>query len=137
MSSDPDTSSIPNDGTTLTEVLEAYAAADFTGSFSAAHGASLECHECGAISDADTVEMTSLRRLEGASDPDDMFSVVAITCPKCLSKGTLILGFGPTAPPEDGDVLKALQDLRNEGELPGNSAPGEAIGDASNVPSHG
>lgn len=133
MSSDAGTSSNPNDGTTLTEVLEAYAAAEFTGSFSAADGAALECHECGSVSKASTVEMTSLRRLEGASDPDDMFSVVAVTCPTCSSKGTLILGFGPSAPPEDADVLVALQDLRNQGDLPGNSAPGEAVGDASNA----
>lgn len=136
MSAEIDTSTSPNDGTTLTQVLEAYAAAGFTGSFSAADGAALECHDCGAVSNADTVEMTSLRRLEGASDPDDAFSVVAITCPNCSSNGTLILGFGPTAPPEDGDVLKALQDLRNEGELPGNSAPGEAVGDVANTPTH-
>ena len=82
-----------------------------------------------SISAPNTVEMASLRRLEGASDPDDMFAVVAITCPACSSKGTLILGFGPTAPAEDGDVLAALNDARHAGDLPANSAPGEAHGD--------
>ena len=41
------------------------------------------------------------------------------------------LGFGPTAPAEDGEVLKALQDLRSGDTLPGNSPPpGEAVGDS-------
>ncbi|MEO6125274.1 MAG: hypothetical protein ABIR32_16340 [Ilumatobacteraceae bacterium] len=122
-------SSEPSDGTTLTEVLAAYATAGFTGSFSVTEDSTLQCHECEAVSEPATVEMASLRRLEGASDPDDMFAVVAITCPACSSTGTLILGFGPTAPAEDGDVLRALQDLRGEGDLPSNSAPGEAHGD--------
>jgi len=119
----------PSDGTTLTEVLEAYATAGFTGSFSVTEDSQLQCHECEKISAPAEVRMASLRRLEGASDPDDMFAVVAITCPVCASTGTLILGFGPTAPPEDGDVLRALQDVRSEGDLPANSAPGEARGD--------
>jgi len=134
MSQESDTPRVPDDCTTLTDVLEAYSSAGFTSSFSATEGAALECHECGAISPANTVAMSSLRRLEGASDPDDMVAVVAVTCPKCSSKGTLILGFGPAAPAEDGDVLKDLQDLRDEGSLPGNSAPGEAIGDAPGAP---
>ena len=124
-------SSAPSDNTTLTEVLEGYANAGFTGSFSAMEGATIECHECMQVSAASDVSMTSLRRLEGASDPDDMFAVVAIECPKCSRQGTLILGFGPNAPAEDGDVLKALRDQRADSGLPGNSAPGEAHGDDS------
>ena len=123
------TSAEPSDGTTLTEVLEAYANAGFVGSFSVTEDSQLQCHECEAISSPTEIEMASLRRLEGASDPDDMFAVVAITCSACSSKGTLILGFGPTAPAEDGDVLRSLQDVRHEGDLPSNSAPGEAHGD--------
>lgn len=122
----------PSDGTTLTEVLEGYATAGFTGSFSVTQDSELQCHECETVSAPAAVAMASLRRLEGASDPDDMFAVVAITCPACSTKGTLILGFGPTAPAEDSDVLRALQDERKEGDLPANSAPGEAHGDVPN-----
>ncbi len=136
MNSQDDTPSIPNDGTTLTDVLEAYSSAGFTGSFSAIVGTAVECHECGTVSAAATVEMTSLRRLEGASDPDDMLAVVAIACPTCSSKGTLILGFGPNAAAEEGDALRALQDLRDNGSLPRNSAPGEAVGDVSSESAH-
>jgi hypothetical protein len=74
--------------------------------------------------------MSSLRRLEGESDPADMMAVVAVTCPACAATGTLTLGFGPTSSAEDADVLHALRDARNDSKVPGNSAPGETTGDA-------
>lgn len=69
--------------------------------------------------------MWSLRRLEGASDPDDMLAVVAVQCPECGRRGTVTLGYGPAASPPDGDVLRALDDRRGHGDLPGHAAPGE------------
>ena len=77
------------------------------------------------------VTMSSLRRLEGASDPDDMLAVVALACPACGTQGTVVLGFGPNATAEDSDVLKALRDERNAADVSGNSAPGETAGDDS------
>ena len=117
-------------GATLTDVLAGYADGGFTGSFSAAPGGVVECHQCNSKSDASRVKMSSLRRMEGASDPDDMVAVVAIQCPSCDAQGTLVLGFGPTAAEEDSDVLQCLQDHRADQNLPGNSAPGEASGDS-------
>jgi hypothetical protein len=73
--------------------------------------------------------MSSLRRMEGASDPGDMMAVVAIECPSCQAQGTLVLGFGPAASAEDSDVLLVLRDFRADDQVPGNSAPGEASGD--------
>lgn len=121
----------PDDGTTLTEVLAAYASGGFAGSFTAAEDARIECHACGVTSPASDYPMSSLRRLEGASDPDDMMSVVAITCPACDTQGVLILGFGPSATAEDSDISRALQDVRHESDIAGNSAPGEVSGDTS------
>ncbi len=123
----------PTDGSTLTEVLEGYALAGFTGDFSGGDDNTVECHTCSTRTHANRLRMSSLRRLEGASDPDDMYAVVAITCPNCGTRGTLILGFGPNAPAEDGDILHSLQDFRHDGEVTGNSAPGEAVGDAPGV----
>ncbi|MCU1500992.1 MAG: hypothetical protein JWM12_346 [Ilumatobacteraceae bacterium] len=133
MTTDPVLNLDATESSTLTELLAAYADAGFDGSFSAYEGAQLECHECGARFAASEVEMASLRRLEGASDPADMVAVVALTCPRCSAKGTAVLGFGPAAAPEDGDVLGALRDRRGNDELPGNSAPGEATGDEANA----
>ncbi len=114
---------------TLTELLAAYAEGGFGGSFSVAEGAGLECHSCGARFPAAEAEMSSLRRMEGASDPADMVAVVALTCPRCATAGTAVLGFGPAASAEDGDVLGALRDRRSDDAAPGNSAPGEVVGD--------
>jgi hypothetical protein len=119
----------PSDETTLTEVLEAYAQGGFVSSFVVTDSAQLECIECGTVSEPESVSMSSLRRLEGASDPDDMVAVVALTCPACNSKGTVVLGFGPMATPQDSDVLKSLRDDRGDDAAPGNSAHGETTGD--------
>jgi len=124
------TTDAPHDGTTLTEVLAGYAEAGFNGTFTACEQASIECNSCGTTNSAAAFQMSSLRRLEGASDPDDMLSVVAITCPTCQRNGVLILGFGPNATAEDSDISKALQDFRHDDLLTGNSAPGEAARDA-------
>lgn len=121
----------------MTEVLAGYAAAGYTGSFTALEDAQVECHTCSTTSAAADFRMSSLRRLEGASDPDDMMSVVALTCPRCAAQGVLILGFGPSATREDSAVSAALQDFRHDDKVTGNSAPGEAHGDAPNATATG
>jgi hypothetical protein len=114
---------------TITDVLTRYADGGFTSSFTVTDASQLECCECGNASDPAEVSMSSLRRLEGASDPADMVAIVALTCPVCGAQGTAVLGFGPTATVEDADVLKAMRDNRADTNTPGNSAPGEAHGD--------
>lgn len=135
MPTDHDTSSedsadgVPNDNTSLTAVLSSYAAAGFASSFSTTEDSQILCEHCNRASDPGHVAMSSLRRLEGASDPADMCAVLALTCPHCDVRGVAVLGFGPMASAEDGDVLRALRDHRADTQLPGNSAPGEAVGD--------
>lgn len=119
----------PSDQTTLTEVLDAYAAGGFTGSFTAEPEAMVRCETCGVVSPAGKVSMSSLRRLEGASDPSEMMAVVALTCPACGARGTLSLTYGPMASGEDADLLAGLRDERGDDLAPANSAPGEAVGD--------
>ena len=116
---------------TVTSVLAGYADLGFTSQFSAIEGAILECHACGERSAASDVTMSSLRRLEGASDPADMMAIVALTCPNCGARGTAVLGFGPAAQAEHSDVLRVLRDHRGDDLAPGNSSPGEVIGDES------
>jgi hypothetical protein len=122
--------SVPDPGDVpLVDVLEAYAQGGFDSSFVVTDDSRLECVECGTVSDPADVSMGSLRRLEGASDPDDMVAVVALTCPACGAHGTAVLGFGPMATLQDSDVLKALRDDRADETAPGNSAHGETTGD--------
>ena len=116
---------------TITEVLEGYAKGGFDSSFVVTDDAELECVECNTVSSPEAVAMSSLRRLEGESDPADMVAVVALTCPACGARGTAVLGFGPMATPQDSDVLQGLRDHRADSHAPGNSAHGETSGDES------
>lgn len=124
----PDTTD-PSETATLTELLAAYADGGFTSSFSSAPEVALDCDACGGRFPAADASMSSLRRLEGASDPADMLAVVALTCPLCAARGTAVLGYGPAAVPEDGDVLGAFRDHRADPDAPRNAAPGEGADD--------
>ena len=116
---------VPSDNTTVVDVLAGYAEAGFAASFGAQEGGTVRCDSCGSELDAGGVRMRSLRRMEGASDPDDMVAVVALECDVCGAAGTMVLGFGPAASDADSDVLRSLQDRRAEGDLPGHAAPTE------------
>jgi hypothetical protein len=118
-----------HDGTTLTEVLAGYAEGGFASGFTVTDDARLECLHCDAVSAPGEVRMSSLRRLEGESDPDDMVAVVALTCPVCAERGTVVLGFGPMATVQDSTVLRELRDHRDDASAPGHSAPGETAAD--------
>lgn len=104
------------DSATVAELLERYENQGFVTSFSVVEGGGLRCGACRTVSDAATVAVTALSRAEGASNPDDMAAVAVVTCPWCSMAGTVVLGYGPTASPEDGDVLERLSDERPEGE---------------------
>ena len=99
---------------TLLDVLRHFSAEGFPGSFStvdanrATQSGRLRCETCHEEFTADVPEVTELRRLEGASDPDDMLAVAALQCPRCSTRGSLILNYGPTATPADAAALLAL-----------------------------
>lgn len=118
----------PSDYTTLTDVLEGYRASGFGGDFFAEPGGTVRCGTCGSVLSAGQLQMQSLRRLEGASDPADMQAVVATSCRVCGADGTLVVGFGSAASDTDADVFKLLGDHRAADGLPSNAAPGEDDG---------
>jgi hypothetical protein len=122
------TTPAPSDNTTLTSVLSAYASAGYDDQFTVDEDGSLRCCHCEQAAGPDEVELHSLRRLEGASDPDDMSAVLAVTCPRCGTKGTAVVMFGPQASPGETELLLRLQDRRAEtDDLPAGGAPGEAV----------
>jgi hypothetical protein len=86
----------PSDNTTLTAVLASYATAGFDGSFLVDDDA-IRCQSCRAASQPSELRISSLRRLEGASDPADMSAVLALICPSCGQRGTVAVMFGPEA----------------------------------------
>lgn len=107
MSSTPEYAS---DGTTLVEVIRRFEADGYTGQFAAVDGGRIRCFTCHQDSDADEVPLDALRRTEGASDPDDMVAVAALTCPHCDARGTVALKYGPDSSPEEAEVLGLLAD---------------------------
>lgn len=121
----PGVTSDPSDNTTMTEVIASYEDNGFDSQFSVLSEARLKCNACGSEVAASQFTMHSLRRLEGASDPDDMAAVVATTCPICDAKGIVVLGYGPMAAGEDSDVSIAMQDGRHHAPLPPDASPAD------------
>ena len=118
--------SAPSDNTTLTEVLAAYAADGFDAEFELVDGSGdLHCGTCRSTLVAEQVPLHSIRRLEGASDPDDMLAVCAVTCRNCGAQGAVVVRYGPGATIEEAEFLRRAKDRRDDAVAPPDSAPGE------------
>ena len=114
----------------LQEVLGSYAAAGFTSDAYVNEAGMLECGSCNASSDPARVEVHSIRRLEGASDPADLSAVLAAICPACHALATAVIRFGPEASAGEQRVWEMMRDRRDSSLLPGDATPSE---DVSNV----
>jgi hypothetical protein len=95
---------------TLLDVLARFTQHGWSSQFATRAGGLVECESCRHVMRAGDVPVLELRRLEGASDPDDMLAVVAVECPNCGLRGSLVLNYGPTAMEEDAAVLLELGD---------------------------
>jgi hypothetical protein len=117
MSSDaqPDPTPVAQDAQTLTDAVAALEAQGYTGQFRVLELARVQCLTCRREFAGTRGAIESLRRLEGASDPDDMLAVVALVCPECRARGSLVLGYGPDASLEESQLLLELQDERGAG----------------------
>jgi hypothetical protein len=101
---------VARDARTLTEVIAELEELGYRGQFIARDGGVVECTWCRSQIAAADFRSRTLRRLEGASDPDEMMVVVGVECPVCNRAGTLVLGYGPEASSTDADVLAHLDD---------------------------
>lgn len=99
---------VQGEAQTLTGVLAELEEQGYTTQFAAQPAGRIRCIECGREFEPDAATVATVRRLEGASDPDDMLAVLPVSCPKCGAQGTLVLGFGPEAPIEDSEIIAAL-----------------------------
>lgn len=99
---------VPGDGTTLTEALAIFTSDGFGAQFIPAPGASVECATCRSVVSALRLEVIRTHRFEGASDPADMMCLYGVRCPECAAMGTLILGYGVNADAVDADVATSL-----------------------------
>jgi hypothetical protein len=98
----------PAYGATLTEILATLDAAGFSAQMAARPDGMIQCLTCREASSAADFDMQAMRRTEGASDPDDMLAVVGLQCPRCGTRGTAVLGYGPEADPDDAEVVVRL-----------------------------
>ncbi len=118
----------PSDNTTLSAVLADYAEAGYAGQLRVDDDG-VHCSVCGSVSPADKIEVRSLRRLEGASDPADMAAVIATACPDCATMATIVVMFGPEASEAEVTLLRRAQDHRfDDDEIPPSAGPSETAG---------
>jgi hypothetical protein len=108
----------PSDNTTLMSVLDDMASQGFDGHVVVAEDAMLECG-CGERLAPGEVVVERRRRLEGASDPDDLLLVLAVRCPRCRRAGTLVMGYGPNATAAESSVARALPRTHGDPDDPG------------------
>ncbi len=99
---------MPAYGATLGEIMGTMDAAGFSGQMAARPGGLILCFTCRQESPAADFELQAQRRTEGASDPADMLAIVGLVCPRCGARGTVVLGYGPEADPDDAEVLVHL-----------------------------
>ena len=91
-------------------MTRALAAEGWSGQATPLEGGLVRCESCGSTVGAGDVQVDSISRVEGASDPDEMAAVVAVTCPSCGARAALVLTYGPEASAADADVLLGLTD---------------------------
>ncbi len=115
---------------TLMEILADYGSAGFSADAFATEEGTVICGVCGATTAAPNLEVHSIRRLEGESDPADMTGVLAVICPSCDARSTIVLRFGPEASPGEQRLWQESADRRDSEELPGDATPGEAAASA-------
>jgi hypothetical protein len=95
----------------VTDALAQLAAAGYRSDFSG-RGGLVHCSSCQGDHGAEQVQVDHVYRYEGPSDPDEEAIVLALSCPVCGAKGTLVSGYGPSTDPDDIDLIVALVDDR-------------------------
>jgi hypothetical protein len=102
----------PSDNTTLLEVLAELADDGFVENLTVTPSGQIRCPRCDHLDDPADMSMVAIRRLEGASDPDDMVAALALVCRNCGAKGTVVVKYGPGSTEEEQAVLDAVEDER-------------------------
>jgi len=105
----------PSDNTTLTAELDELRRQGYDGDIVLRDGPQVCCRSCDHCVDPEDMQVDVFRRLEGASEPDEMSAIVGITCTGCGSKGTLVVAFGPNASEREAELLQHLDTLHAEG----------------------
>ncbi len=108
---------VENTEATVIDVVKNYSEQGFTGDFSARPDGMVRCHSCGSDEPSEQMALEALHRFEGVADPADEACVAAVECPACGEWGTLVMGYGPSASPEDASVLANFIDDRDHSRI--------------------
>lgn len=125
-----DVPGVARDPTSLTAILEELGRDGFRAELAPVgrdRPGAIRCGACGEASDASLFTVADFRRMEGASDPDEMVAVAALRCPICDTGGALVLTYGPEVTADDAAVLERLPDPP-EPRVHTDDAPGTAAG---------
>lgn len=110
---------------TIVQIVAEYAEAGFDADAFVTEEGRLLCGTCGTASAPGAVDVHSIRRLEGQSDPSDMSGVIALVCPACGARATAVLRFGPEAGAAEQSVWLDTRDRRGSDTLPPDATPAE------------
>ena len=105
----------PSDNTTAVEEIDDLRELGYGADFVVGEGGVVRCTSCRTEEPPGDLEVDVFRRLEGASDPDDMSAILALTCRECGTKGIVMVGYGPNASPEETDLLLAVDTPQDGG----------------------
>jgi copper chaperone CopZ len=92
---------------TVTDALARLRAAGYTADFSATDDGQLACLGCERTMDPTEATVHETIRFEGDTNPDDQDIVFALHCVGGCA-GTYTAAYGPSAPPNDANVLRQL-----------------------------
>jgi hypothetical protein len=106
---------VPSDNTTMSAIIEEFERHGYESDMVPLEGGRVRCVHCRSVVDARDLRVVAIRRLEGASDPDDMSMIIAVDCPICEEGATLVFNYGPSMGEAEQDVLMALQPKQRHG----------------------
>lgn len=98
----------PSDNTTAVAELNDLREQGYDGDFVVREGPVVCCRRCDRCDEPESLQVDVFRRLEGASEPDEMSAILALTCQGCGNKGTLLVAYGTNASELDADLLTRL-----------------------------
>lgn len=98
----------PPSGLTVLEAIEQLRAAGFADDMSARDG-HVSCGHCGHLHAVEELDVQTILRVEGASDPADEALIAGLACSSCGARGLLVAGYGPTADPAEAAVIRQLR----------------------------
>lgn len=94
----------------LVDILADLDAAGYPNRLAVLPGGRIRCAVCGTETRAGQWTVAQTRRLEGETDPSEEVLIVGLVGPAgpCGCRGSLVLGYGPSASRDDATVLDGL-----------------------------